>query len=286
MIDVAASVLTLLDEQGRQHETFSGPFNFNLYSALCAYLGEGLATTGNFGEGESWCEKACVLSRETGNPYSMAFAETIHSLMYISRGDGRKVIEHAGEAARYAQEGEIVTVLSLVPMNLGWAHYFLGEPETALRHLEGGMQQLRDSGLSMFLSEHYACLAMIHLDWNDLEQARDCAQEALRYALNEGEKRVEAMAGFILGKVQGRIDPSRVDEAERSIMRSIDSLNALQSRPYLSQAYLALGELHADTGSREKALPALKTAEDMFREMGMDYWLGRTQRVVERLEAV
>ena len=32
------------------------------------------------------------------------------------------------------------------------------------------------------------------------------------------------------------------------------------------------------------ALETLKKAQEMFREMGMDYWLAKTQSVLERLQ--
>ena len=42
-----------------------------------------------------------------------------------------------------------------------------------------------------------------------------------------------------------------------------------------------LGEFYADTGQRAKAL---KKAEGMFREMGMDYYVRLTQEGLGRLE--
>ena len=51
-----------------------------------------------------------------------------------------------------------------------------------------------------------------------------------------------------------------------------------------SEGYLYLGELYADTGRREKAIETLKKAEGAFKEMGMDYWVRRTQDVLERVE--
>jgi hypothetical protein len=44
-----------------------------------------------------------------------------------------------------------------------------------------------------------------------------------------------------------------------------------------------LGELYANRGDEDKALENVKKAEDMFQEMGMDYWLDKTQEVLERL---
>jgi hypothetical protein len=36
-------------------------------------------------------------------------------------------------------------------------------------------------------------------------------------------------------------------------------------------------------GQREKALEYLKKVQGMFQEMGMDYWLRRTQEVLARV---
>jgi hypothetical protein len=37
------------------------------------------------------------------------------------------------------------------------------------------------------------------------------------------------------------------------------------------------------SGQKDKALENLKKAEGMFREMGMDYWLAKTHKALERL---
>jgi len=44
-----------------------------------------------------------------------------------------------------------------------------------------------------------------------------------------------------------------------------------------------MGELYTDRGKKEEALENLKNAEGMFQEMGMDYWLTKTQEILDRL---
>jgi hypothetical protein len=44
-----------------------------------------------------------------------------------------------------------------------------------------------------------------------------------------------------------------------------------------------LGEFYADTGRKKEAQENLKKAEWMFQEMGMDYWLAKTQEALNRL---
>jgi hypothetical protein len=57
----------------------------------------------------------------------------------------------------------------------------------------------------------------------------------------------------------------------------------LKPKPFYSVGYLFLGELYAKAGQKDLALENLKKAEGMFQEMGMDYWLGETLEVLERL---
>ena len=47
--------------------------------------------------------------------------------------------------------------------------------------------------------------------------------------------------------------------------------------------YLFMGEICADAGEKKEAMENLKKAEEMFLDMGMDYWLVKTQEVLGRL---
>ena len=60
-------------------------------------------------------------------------------------------------------------------------------------------------------------------------------------------------------------------------------MDELEVKPWFSVGHLFLGEVYADAGHRLKALENLKKAEAMFQEMGMDYWLGRTRKLLESL---
>jgi hypothetical protein len=42
-----------------------------------------------------------------------------------------------------------------------------------------------------------------------------------------------------------------------------------------------LEKLYSDGGQKEKALEYLKKAEEMTKEMGMDYWLAKTKEVLK-----
>jgi hypothetical protein len=83
----------------------------------------------------------------------------------------------------------------------------------------------------------------------------------------------------------GKADPLQCDKAEECILHGISIMDELKLRPLCSLGYLFLGELYADTDQKDKALENLKNSEAEFKEMGMDYWLRRTQEMLARLES-
>ena len=126
---------------------------------------------------------------------------------------------------------------------------------------------------------------MVNLDSGDLENAQYYAEEALRLAQSNNEKWVEGNSMVWLGKILGKAKKSQNDKAQGNILQGIKILDELKMRPHCSVGYLFLGELYTDTGQKKKALETLKEAEAAFQEMGMDYWLRRTQEVLERVQA-
>ena len=61
-------------------------------------------------------------------------------------------------------------------------------------------------------------------------------------------------------------------------------LEELRLKPYQAHSYLNLGELYADNRQEDKASKTLCIAKQMFREMGMDYYMARTEKALEKLK--
>jgi len=280
-VAIVPRVLALLEKTHRESDFFGG--GLNPYSQLLAFYGSSMAWLGNFEEGESWCEKALRFACQIDDLWSIGFAEVLYGLIFIAKGDGRNGIEHLQNAIRYAEEGQIIPILGIAYNGLGWGHYFIGELETAQEHFEKSIKIQKDTGLWFLLSWPYLGLGMVHYDSGDLENAKGCVEEALKLAQDHNEKWVEGMTRASLGRVLGKAEISQSGKAEECILQGIKILSELKMKPAVSEGYLYLGELYADMGQREKALENLKRAERAFQEMGMDYWLSRTQAVIEKL---
>ena len=284
-VQVAPRVLDLFEKTSRESDAFGVAFNFNIYSALSAYYGNAKGFLGNFKEGEALCEKALRFAYEIDNLYSMGFAEVMFCLFFIIKGDGEKAVEHSRNAIKYAEEGQIVPLLALLWTYLGQGYYFIGDLQNAKKFIEKGIELKSDSGLSFLLSQHYWALAMVLFDSGELESAHSYCTEALKLAQSNNEKHIEGPLRILLGRIMAKTERSQYSIAEDSILQGIRLLDELELKPFLFQGYLYLGELYADTGQKEKALENLKKAENAFQEMGMDYWLSRTQEVQERLQS-
>ena len=86
-----------------------------------------------------------------------------------------------------------------------------------------------------------------------------------------------------MGQISGKTKPLQIDKAEECILKAIEIYKELKAEPHSSLGHLHLGELYLNAGKKEKAIDNLKKAEGMFREMDMDYWLGKTREVLAGL---
>jgi class 3 adenylate cyclase/tetratricopeptide (TPR) repeat protein len=286
IVEVAPAILDTMERAQMQSRTDLGQYlNVNVYSVILSYYGASLGYLGDFDKGLALCKKACHFAQEAGNIYtSLSYTQHLYSLSLNARGDGKRALEHIEKAIRYAEQAEFVVILWVAPTDLGHAYYLIGDLDAARKHYEERLENFRSTGLALNLSWNYYGLGMLCLDCGDLESARTNIEESLKLSHRQGEKMEEAVSTVALGRLIGKEELSQSAQAEKCILQGIKMLEELKLIPYEAEAYLYLGELYADVGRREKALETLKRAESAFRKMGMEYWLRRTQEVLEKLQ--
>ena len=87
-----------------------------------------------------------------------------------------------------------------------------------------------------------------------------------------------------LGRLIIEEDASQMAVAEQAIIEGLKMAEDLQIRPLQVWGHLFLGETYAVAGQKEKALASLNKAHPMCQEMGMDYYLARTEKALEKLK--
>ena len=279
---VTSKVIASLEKTNRESEYFGKPFN--PYGALLALRGVTLSYLGNFNEGEDLCDKALRFSLDIANVVTIAFVEIYYSALFAVKGDGGNGVQHAENALKYSEVTQAVALIGPAWLVLGWGYFFREEPEKAIEYLHKGLKIQLDAGIDSNLSQFYSTLCRCYTESGDHENAIDCGKRALKLSCDNCERIGEALSRVHMGRTLGKADISQGGEAEKYILEGIKISEELKAKPGFAWGYFYLGELYADTGHKEKALEALKKAEGMSQEMGMDYWLRRTQEVLERVE--
>jgi len=285
IVEVAPRVLDLLEEGHLEKRSDLGKYyNLNLYSVIMSYHGRSLGSLGDFQKGQDLCERACRCAEEASNLYASAVVEYSYCVLLIAKGEGRGAIERLEKCLRISEQGQMITFLWMAPAYLGYAHYLLGELETARGHFEKYLEIYRSTGFPAELSLSYYGLGLLCLDSGDVKTARGHIEKSLSLAKKQGERNQEGSSTVALGRVMGKADPSESAKAEGVILEGIKLLAELGLKPNQAEGFLSLGELYADTGQKEKALETLNKAKGMFTEMGMDYYLAKAGKALEKLE--
>jgi tetratricopeptide (TPR) repeat protein len=198
------------------------------------------------------------------------------------KGDAETAIEHLQKSLRYCEEGQIDVLVPVAWLELGWAYWLMGEFETARTHTERGLKIQIDTGVPYDLGLFYSIAGIVDLDYGDLKKAQYRAEEAVKTS-QANHQHGEGLAWILLGRTLGKADPPQTDKAEESFLKSIKIYEDLKIKTHSVLGYFFLSEMYVDTGQKDKALKTLKTAEGMFQEMGMDYWLTKTEEFLRRL---
>jgi tetratricopeptide (TPR) repeat protein len=279
-VDVAPKVIAMLDKTQRQAEFFGRPTN--LYSVIHAWYAECMAMLGNFEEAKALLNKSLDFAHKLKDLRALSIIELHNGWVRNFRGEGKKAIAHLQNCIKYCEKG-FTHLFGVTWGNLGWAYFLLGDLKSALEYTEKGLEFHSGAENQTDMGLFYWLLGMIYLESGDLENAQNRAEKALILSQNMHQKWIESFVWILLGRISGKAEKSHIEKAEESILKGIKILNELKLKALYAPGYHYLGVLYADTGQKDRALGTLKKAEMMFQEMGMDYWLAKTQEVLRPL---
>jgi class 3 adenylate cyclase/tetratricopeptide (TPR) repeat protein len=281
IIKIAPKVLHLLKITKRKSEFFSRPDN--VYSELCGYYGLSLGMQGDFKKGEAFCEKSLKHATEICDLRTMGFCENMYGYIYLIKGDWKLSIEHFQKCIKYFEEAKWLWPLSIACSGLVYSYSFLDDQDNAFKYSEK-LHKLKDeSQIVLFSSFMYWMLGSAYINLNDLKSAQKYIAEALNLAKRNIEKHGQGLSLIDFGRILAETDSSQIEKAGEYILLGTALLEKLNIVPHYSQGYLYLGQFYANTGRKEKALENLENAEEMFQEMGMDYWLAKTKEFLDKL---
>jgi len=281
VVDVAPRAIALLE---KAHRTSGGPVPvFDVYAQLLYYLGWARSMLGDFDEGERLCQKAIRWAADIGSQYSLAASHLFFGLVCATRGNAESTLYHAREGGRLSTDAQMAVGQASSLMLEGYGHYYQDDLVEARECVERSLSlSLKHNVVSILFFVH-SLSGLVSQALGDLLEARSSFEQALKVAQDNDQKHLEGDSRIRLGRLVIEEDASQIGAAEQSILEGMKMEEDLHMRPYEAGAHLYLGEAYALTDQKEKALSSLNKAREMCREMGMDYYLARTEKALERL---
>jgi class 3 adenylate cyclase/tetratricopeptide (TPR) repeat protein len=277
-----APMIVRLIESSRMQAEFFGK-SFNVYAGVLMLWGVSTSGSGNFDEGEQLFEKALSFAREINHTATLGYVEWAYGCWIAFRGRGQRAAEHLENGIKHSEESQTMFFLGLAWAWLGFAYCLMGQFKDAVEFTKKGLKMQTNIGISFWQSMCRWFLSYAKFELGDMGDAITHANLAVQLSLENNERHAQGVSVAWLGRVRAKTEPTQIEGAVQQLLQGISMLEELGAAAFYCCGYLWLGEVYAESGLREEALQNLKKAEGMFREMGMDYWLGKAQEALARL---
>ncbi|HTT38750.1 MAG TPA: tetratricopeptide repeat protein, partial [Burkholderiales bacterium] len=233
----------------------------------CAELGE-------FDEAMLQAERALKFAQALDSLYLRAAGVGLGSV-YVRKGDLQQALNLAlGLQQTYAATDLPMPQL-LVPAILGEVFNLSGRIDEAVTLFEETWQFAKAKGMLAHGMQVLALLGDAYGRAGRIDEAITTGQQAVDLAHRLGHRGNEARALYLLGNIHGY--GANATSARDSYQRALTLAQELSMRPLLAQCHLALGELAGKASNRPHAQQHLTVAAEMFRKMGMQFWLRKAE---------
>jgi len=247
------------------------------------YLVFALAERGAFAEGIEVAEAALRTAVAVDRPLERLWVSIGAGRLYLLNGGFERTITLLELALPLVARGELPLHFPRAASTLGFAYVLAGRLADGLALLEQAVargvtiQKMYGHALALALRGEARLMA------GRPDDATSDASEALQLAQRRGERGWEAWAWRLSGEIHTRRDPLNVELADAPFRQALVLAMALGMRPLIARCHDGLGKLYRRTGKREQAQNHLTTATTMYREMGMQFWLEKTEKELGEL---
>jgi tetratricopeptide (TPR) repeat protein len=275
--EIAPELLERIRGQNRESELYAR--GLNVYSALGAFCGHGMAHMGDFEQGLALCKAALGNAALSDDTRTLAFCEMLYGSTFGWRGDAGHALELCERSIKHSEEGRFSLVLALAWTLSGFACQLSGELEKARERMTRGLAVQENGRIEYQLSLHLAFLSWCHGELGELSEARAFGERGLTLSQRQHERIVEAHSWVWLGRAMAKADASDAARGREYVQRGIALASELRCKCDRALFTYYLAKLHADSGRGEEALKCARDAEAWFHEMGAEYWLEKVREV-------
>jgi class 3 adenylate cyclase/tetratricopeptide (TPR) repeat protein len=241
-----------------------------------AWLAYCLAERGEFGEGLAIGEEAIRIA-ETGDPgFSLVVGYTGLGNVCVVKGDFARAVAVLEPGLPRQPDEVIARVWPFLASALGAAYTHLGRVGEALPLLEEAVERAAAIKLKANHSLRLARLAEAHVGAGRTDAAFPLAAQALDLAQEHRERGYEAHALRLLAAIDLDREIPAFERAEEGYRKALALAEELGMRPLQAHCHRGLGRLYQRRGDPEAGATAAAAARELYRAMGMTFWLDKT----------
>jgi len=249
------------------------------------WLAQTFSALGAFAEGRRHGEEALRLATLEGRGAVPAIVHRHLGDSYLTRGDLEHAIRVFEQGLALSRASGNRNVSRLIAAGLGSAYALQGRLAEGRALLEEALiESIRTGGLAG-QAHRVARLSEVCRLAGRGEEAWEHAHRALDLARQQKARGDEAVALHQLGTVHAHTDPPDVAQAEAHYQQALALAEDLGMRPLQAHCHLGLGTLYGTSGRREEARTELSTAIEMYRAMGMTFWLPEAEAALAQVSA-
>jgi tetratricopeptide (TPR) repeat protein len=239
-----------------------------------------LSQLGRFGEAIEHAEAAVRIAEAADHPLSQFPGLFYLGLAHLRRGDRPRATRVLERCLDLCRTWQFVDRTPDVAATLGAAYALAGRTDEALPLVAGAIEAFRGRQYHVrpgfiLLFAGTTCLLAGRID-----EAASHAHEALALTRRLGARASEAHALCLAGDVALT---ASAEDAEGYYHQALALAEELGMCPLQAHCYRCLGALYTRTGQQEQARAALSTAIELYRAMGMTFWLPETEAVLAQV---
>jgi class 3 adenylate cyclase/tetratricopeptide (TPR) repeat protein len=238
-----------------------------------AWLALCLAERGEFAEGVALGEEALRIAGVGDPGFSLVVGRAGLGNVCVALGDIDRAIAVLEPGLACVADEPSSRIWPFVASALGAAYTHAGRLAEALPLLEESVERAAAVKLKANHSLRLARLAEAHARAGRAESAFPVAAQALDLAQEHRERGHEAHVHRLLAFIEVGRDEPILDRAEDGYRKALALAEQLGMRPLQAHCHLGLGHLHHRRGDATAAAAALGVARELFRAMGMTFWL-------------
>ena len=230
----------------------------------------GMAELGNFNKIEEIGHEALEIAEQVRNTLTLIFVYNFLAMAYLRLGKVEPALPLLEKGYELCRFSEVQSMYSYTVGSLGYAYLLAKDPRRALAVLEEGTID-ENLQASFWPSHPLTVLADAYRAAGEISLATETASRALKLSDKREERGFEAWAMLVMAGINDAAD--QFEEAKQCYHSALQQASNLSMRPLVAHCHKGLANSYLRLGNKKDAQLENEMALEIYRSLGMTYWL-------------